>query len=161
MTVKMADKTLTFKDTYSTYEREVKGSPVDQKTYIDINKRFMKFLVKKVLLTFEIALPFKFGYLSIVGKKRKPKLDEDGNIVGLPVDWKATKELWKRDLDAKLRKKKIFHLNPHTDGYSFKWKWSKKILRYKFKTLYSLQLARDNKRAVPILIDKGIKYKTT
>jgi hypothetical protein len=61
-------------------------------------------------------LPWGIGEFSISKKKQRSEyVDKEtgASYKTLPVDWKKTKEKGKR----------IFHLNHHTNGFRFKWKW--------------------------------------
>ena len=100
------------------------------------------------------------GTIYIVGRKPTIRFDEDGKVVGLAPDWVETKKLWDRDPEAKAKKQRVFHTNSHSDGYRFKWNWSKNNVLVENKTLYSLRLTRDNKRIVNSLIEKGVQFIT-
>lgn len=59
-------------------------------------------------------LPWGLGTFSINKKKSKKFVVHDGKEhVNLAIDWAKTKKVGKR----------IYHLNAHTDGYRYKWKW--------------------------------------
>lgn len=61
-------------------------------------------------------LPWGIGEFSITKKKGRTEWTnpETGEThKKLPVDWKKTKE----------KGKYIYHLNHHTNGYKFKWRW--------------------------------------
>lgn len=149
------------RSSYEKYESNSdKDDRVDIKTYTEINKAYNKFLIRKALEGGEITLPSRLGTLSIVGRKPKMRLDEAGNIVGLAPDWVRTKEFWKNNPEAKKEKKILYHTNPHTDGYRYKWVWSKNRVLVENKTLYALRLTRENKRAVHKAIMEGKQFKT-
>lgn len=132
---------------------------VDITDYLKINGMFNKFLMGKVLDGNEIVFPSNLGTLSIVGEKQKIRYDEDGNITGLPVDWKSTREMWEESPETK-NKKYVYFLNSHTDGYRYKYVWNRNTAIVKYKNLYTLKLTRSNKRAVAKKIKKGFPYKT-
>lgn len=102
--------------TYSEYEKIIK----------QINKEYLLYILDT---GYNITLPECFGVL-FVSKKLKGGLGKtlDGKqYVSLPVDWKETM----------LQNKLIYHFNSHTDGYTFKWGWTR---NRKFKTTEIWQL---------------------
>lgn len=147
------------RDTHTHYKKNSE-KPVGYTTYRDINLEFHKFLIKKVLEGFEITLPERLGTLSIRGKKQEIKVGEDGKITGLAPDWVKTKQLWDRNPEAKKEKKLVYHMNRHSDNIRYKYFWSKNRVLIRNKILYSLRMARQNKRAVNQLIMAGKQYKT-
>ena len=58
------------------------------------------------------------------------------NFTYLRVDFKATKDM----------NKTILHLNEHSDGYNYRFRWSKKDMMLKNSSLYELVMTRKNKR---------------
>lgn len=145
------------RDSYKLY-KETAVTPVDIKTYLLICGNFNKFLCKKVLNGHEVTLPSRFGTLAIVGKEQKVRFDEQGNVVGLPPDWKKTKELWARNSKAAKNKTLVYCTNEHTSNIRYKFLWSKKKVIIENKTLYSLRMTRTNKRAVHKLLIEGKEY---
>ncbi len=129
-------------------------------TKIRIANSYMEFLMDKVLDGEEVTLPSRLGTLSIIGKKQKVSLDEDGKIKGLAPDWVKTKQLWDSNPQAKEKKQLLYHTNSHTDNTRYKFFWSKQRILIQNKILYSLKITRDNKRAVHNLILKGKQYIT-
>lgn len=145
------------RDSYRNYKKSSKA-PVNVKEYVKINLLYMKFLLKKVFLGHEVTLPMKMGTLSIRGRKRALKFKEDGSPV-LPVDYAATKALWKRCPECEERKQKVYHTNEHSDGVSYRFFWSKKNIFVMNKEFYSLLMTRTNKRMVSALIkQEGMQY---
>jgi hypothetical protein len=147
------------RDSYKKY-CETTDNPVDIKTYLLITGDYNKFLINKVLEGKEVTLPSRMGTLSILGKKQKVRVDEDGNIQGLAPDWVKTKELWESNPQAAKDKKLVYHINAHTDNVRYKFLWSKSQVLVENKTLYSLRMTRDNKRAVHAMIKQGKQYIT-
>ncbi len=96
----------------------------------------------------DFTMPFRLGSVGIRKQKIKVKMNEDGSIDKryLRPDWKETKELWKRDEEAKKRKQLVFHLNKHFNGYNCKWFWDKSTCAVKNQAAYSLTMTRENKR---------------
>jgi hypothetical protein len=100
------------------------------------------------------------GFLGVKGWRKIPRFDEDGNIVNLQRNQKATNELWEKDPEAKAQRKVIYHFNEHTNGYVYKVMWHKKnmIVTNKFK--YRLLLSRKNKRTIPQILRNDGEFLT-
>ncbi len=129
----MADKRLSLKD------------------YCDINNRFCAFMMDKVLQGDKVELPCNLGHVDVFGRMYDLKLDDTGKPIATCVDWKATKELWKKypEYGKGDNKKMVYHVNEHTDGYRYKFLWDKQATEnVKNKALYSLQPSRANKRTL-------------
>lgn len=137
--------------------KSITKDPIDIKEYIYIANDYNKFLIQQLLTGDQITLPAKMGTLMIVGRKEKITFDENGNP-NLAPDWVKTKALWERNLDAKLQKKLIYHTNEHTNGVIFSAVWGKDKVAIENKRLYSLQLARPNKRAIHKAIKQGMEF---
>ena len=148
------------RSSYKQYKETTTNEIVDSRTYIDYANEFNKFLAEKVIEGYEITLPARLGTLSIIGKKQKIKVDENGKIFGLAPDWVKTKELWDNNPKAKEEKKLLYHTNNHTDNTIYKFLWSKNRILITNKILYSLRMTRDNKRKVHSLVKNSKKYIT-
>lgn len=146
------------KDSYSEYLKLDSKNKVCKKIYGKIAADYNKFLVNKVLQGKEVTLPERIGILSIRGKKQKVRLNEEGKLIGLAPDWVRTKELWDSSVEAKENKQIVYHLNSDTDGVRYKFFWSKMRVPIENKTLYSLRMTRENKRAVHKKIKEGYQY---
>jgi nucleoid DNA-binding protein len=131
--------------------------PVEKKVFLSIFNKFTKFIINKVLGGDEVQL-YRMGFLKIKGKKNKIIYNEDGTVKGISPNWKKTKLLWDSNEEAKKNKKLVYNTNEHSDGIRYSFKWSKTNLILKFKTLYSLRISRDNKRAVSSKIFEGQEY---
>jgi hypothetical protein len=96
----------------------------------------------------DFTMPYRLGSVGIRKQKIRVKMNPDGSIDKryLRPDWKATKELWKRDEEAKKDKRLVFHLNRHFGGYNAKWFWDKSTCIVKNQAAYSLTMSRENKR---------------
>ncbi len=133
---------------YKEYCLERGKKPVSYTTYKKITLTSNQFLSDKILEGKRIKLPFGLSDVFINKYKQEPKT-ENGRI-NLPIDWKKSKELGKR----------VYHLNQHTDGYTFKWFWLKSDAKFKFKDLWSFKAVRKNTRSVnkKIRVD-DVEYK--
>lgn len=145
------------RDSYKHYKSEVKES-VDIKVYLEIASEFMKFIMKKVFDGFEVKLPARLGSFQIIGRKVKPKLNEEGEIANLAPDWVKTKALWESNPKAKLNKELVYCFNEHTNGVRYKFLWSKKNVNVINKGIYSIKFSRANKRKINELVKQGKEY---
>lgn len=144
------------RQSYKTYKNS-SDNAVDVKIYIIIAQKYLRFIMLKVLDGFEVVLPNKMGTLSIRGKKRVVRFNEDGTPI-LPVDYAKTKQLWKDCKECEEKKQILYHTNPHTDGVTYSYFWSKKNIFVDNKEFYSLRMTRDNKRMVSKLVNQGKTY---
>lgn len=145
-----------FNDIYNFYKKNAK-KPVDKETFRSVWSEFAESVTDSIVEGKDFLMPFKIGFLGIRKHKIKVKLNPDGSIDKryLRPDWKATKELWKKDEQAKERKQLVFHLNKHFNGYNCKWHWDKKGCRIVNQTAYSLVMTRQNKRKLAKAIFEG------
>jgi len=81
-----------------------------------------------ILENFEFKIPYGLGKLSMVQKKVKFKLDENGELKtkNLAVNYKETNQLWKENPEAREKKTLIFFTNEHTNGNRMSYLWSKR-----------------------------------
>ena len=146
-------------DTYKSYKEKYE-EPISKKDYVDLNSLYNKFLLGKVLQGEIVTLPANIGDLAIIGKKRKITFDENGEIKGVGVDWVKTKALRERSETARLERKRVFYTNSHSDGFVYKYLWTKKGYLIENKNLYSLKLTRTNTRTLSNLILSGREFTT-
>jgi hypothetical protein len=106
----------------------------------------------------EVKLPSKMGIIKVSGKRVPIKFDEDGKLKGQSPDWAETKKLWANKPEAKENKQMIYHLNEHTDGVRYKFKWSKERMIVTNKYYYTMIFSRLNKRKLSVLIQDGMEY---
>lgn len=116
--------------------------------YCAILSDFNKAIIGEIIYdNFEFILPARLGTLSIVKIKPTVRVDKKTGKIGysLPINWKATKELWADDIEAKEKKILVRHLNEHTNGYLCKWRYSKHKATYRWKSAYSFLMCRPSK----------------
>ena len=72
---------------------------IDRALYGKIVEFFHSRISDEIMLdNFEFKMPARMGTLGIRKRKPKVRFDENGKLVNnMPVDWKATKELWEED----------------------------------------------------------------
>ena len=131
---------------------------ISYKDFIKLNRGFMMFIKNKILDGESVVLPVKSGKIEIIGKKVKPLLI-DGKLSGLAPDWVSTKELWKKDPEAKKNKKLIYHFNEHTNGIRYSIHWYKLYTGARYRSLYAFYAVRTFKREIWKRIMGGKEYR--
>ena len=131
------------------YYKSYSDSPLPYNVFTSVWKDFIGKVTSDIVeYGKDFTMPFRLGSVGIRKKKIKVKMNDDGSIDKryLRPDWKATKELWENDEEAKEKKQLVFHLNKHFGGYNAKWFWDKSTCSVKNQTAYSLTMTRENKR---------------
>ena len=126
----------TLRQSYKEYDDFYK---VGYKKYRSICEEFNKMIIDEILLNAkEFKMPYRLGTLRILKKEMNYSVSKNK----LKIDWYETNKY----------KKTIYHLNDHTDGFNYRWFWSKKKAIIKNKTIYSFQATRTNKRRLATLL---------
>lgn len=120
--------------TLTHFYRDYRGQNKD--THFDIDQGEYKFLVKlilkeileEVLSGSTVKFPINLGEFYIYKKRQKRK----------PIDWMNTKKYGKY----------IYHLNLHSDGLIFRYRWNKTKARFINKSIYEFRPSRKNARAL-------------
>lgn len=135
----------TLPDMYKEYMVEYKDNElyaIEYKLYVILIEEFYKRLMEEILLRGSMfKLPYRMGYLRV----NKRKINYNHKIA---VDWATTNKIGK----------KVYHLNDHTKGFKFFFKWNKSNIIFKYKSLYRLVLTREHKRNLAKLIKSGHDY---
>lgn len=137
------------KQIYRFYRRKA-DKPVDFHTFKRVWEAFVGEVITNIIMRGKDFLMPSLGTVGIRKQKVIVAMTPDGDIDKryLRPDWKATKELWKKDEEAKKNKQLVFHLNKHFNGYNCKWYWDKFTCDVINNTAYSLIMTRTNKRAL-------------
>jgi hypothetical protein len=77
---------------------------------------------------------------------------------GVAIDWPSTKKLWSICPECKEREQKVYHLNEHTSGISYRMIWANRGMLVPHKILYALVFTRKNKRTGAKLFASGKEY---
>jgi len=101
---------------------------------------FTEIINKIIFEGYEYNMPSKLGSILILKKKITP--NKDNLTKYYPTDYKATKDLWASNPEAKEKRILIKHLNRHTNGYLMKIHYNKFNAMYKNKTVYQFIPAR-------------------
>jgi hypothetical protein len=141
---------------------------VDYKTYCSVIREFNNKLAEALINeALEFTMPYRLGKLRIKKFKQNIRLDVNGDIdkKNMPVDWKSTKELWKKEYPGKTMeeirkiegKKRIFHLNEHTSGYRCKLHWDKIGCNVRNNRIYSAMFTFSNRRKLASMLKTDCK----
>lgn len=131
------------------YYKSYSDNPVSEKIFVAAWKSFITQVTDGMVYEGrDFIMPFRLGPVGIRKQKIIVVLNKDGTIDKryLRPDWKATKELWNKDAQAKEKKQIVFHLNKHFNGFNCKWFWDKSTCSVPNQSAYALVMTRDNKR---------------
>lgn len=101
---------------------------ITQKEHNSILKDLNKAIIEIIILeNFEFKIPCQLGLLSMQQKPIAYKLDDEGELITkrLAVNYKALRELWSTDEEAKKSKTLVFHVNDNTNGNKMLYFWDK------------------------------------
>lgn len=135
---KRKKKSITLDNIYYTYPYRYNNKSkyyISKKQYKDISKDFYAMLSEMIVNGFTYKLPSRIGEISIVKFKSNKR----------SIDWKKTNELYGEENKVSSEKKRVYHTNTHSEGYSARWWWE--ASRWlKFNTLYRFKPTRYNNR---------------
>lgn len=114
---------------------------IDFSTYRAIVFDYFKYIRDQIFDGKEFKLPYRLGSIQII--KHKPK-EYTGK--SLRYDWQAMKQLGK----------KVYYLNEWTNGYKYRYFWSKKDCIFPNKTRYMFIASRANKRDLAKVLKAGL-----
>jgi hypothetical protein len=142
---KNAHAAYTLEDYYLSYKEHIGNNRIyhiSKRKFYDIVKDYNQYISEQVILkSRDMKLPARLGSISVI--KHKPKKFDSES---LRVDFKSTKELGKL----------VLHLNEHSDGYNYRFRWNKSDIVVPNRSFYEFITTRANKR----LLAKVIKEKT-
>lgn len=145
----MNDSQYGMRDYYNFFIKNNPFVKITRKEYNEIISEFNSNLAPYAIKEKGLQLPYRLGKLEILKTKRKAYLDKEGNLRNnIPIDWKATNELWEKQPSLKESKVLIRHNNTHTNDYVFKIYYVKKTAIYKNKSIYFFSPVRDFSRGL-------------
>jgi len=142
------------------FYKQSASRPTDFRTFKRVWETFIDQVIDSIILEGRDFVMPSLGTLGIRKQKVIVVMTPDGDIDKryLRPDWKATKELWARDADAKARKQLVFHLNKHFNGFNVKWFWDKRTCTVPNHSAYNITMSRANKRRLSRVIhDENIE----
>jgi len=118
-----------------------------------------------VYKAYTFIIPYRLGSLRVRRITPEIRFFPDGKLDYknslMRVDWKATKDYWENNSEAREKKIKIYHKNLHTRGDITKPYWDKYSSNVKNRTVYKFKAVRDFDRMIPKALksgDKSIDY---
>lgn len=149
------------KDYYKFFKKNYPEIDLPRQKFNDIISSYNEALASYIIDNLTYTLPFRLGKIEILKDKREIYIDpKTGKVKNtFPVDWKATKELWNKDLEAKKSKILIRYKNLKTGGYVFRIHYNVKTALYKGKTVYKFKPVRSFARALAARINDYSKDK--
>lgn len=134
-------KSHTIKDFYKSYQEYVADNPlyqIEYKTFREIITDYFQYLRDQIIEEGrEVKLPCRLGSLYVI--KHRPK-HLDGR--SLRVDYYSTKKYGKL----------MYHLNEHSDGYKYRFRWDRRECNVPNRSKYNLVMTRQNKRRLASII---------
>lgn len=136
----------TYSHMYQEYLKEYKDdklySSIEYPVFVELCNEFYKGIMDSILVKNTLyKMPHRMGSIRVI--KRKVKPDH-----GIAVDW----------VNSVKYKKKIVHLNEHSNGYKYLFKWFKNVAIFTNQGHYRLVFTRANKRRMASLIKSGVDY---
>jgi hypothetical protein len=127
-----------------------KKQKIDKQLFAKIAKETNQEIINLIIeKNFEYLMPCNLGILSIKKALAVPRLRKDGKLASnLTMDYKATRELWLTNPEARALKKKVFNLNEHSNGFRYSFYWSKKESTAMGKSVYMFKTVRANSRLI-------------
>lgn len=145
-------------DSYHKYYKKKYENTVSISEYRRVLNAFHQLVMKHVIEDGDLVyLPLRLGVLCIKGIVCKPRL-KNGRIIGIPIRWSKTRELWEGSPEARERKQLVYCTNEHTGGVRYKFLWNTYKVFARFKNLYTFRASRANKRAVYKAVLNGKEY---
>lgn len=139
----MQNRSLTIVDFYKQFTVDNPELDVEYKLYRALLEDMFKLMSEDILMrSKELKMPYNLGTIQVI--KYKPK---NYNSKSLSVDFVNTNKYGKT----------IYHLNDHSNGYKYRFYWSKLVSKIKNKTKYGLVMTRANKRLLASLIKNNKK----
>lgn len=133
-------------DYYKFYKKN-SDNPVSSRLFNDIiteyNTEIKNLIIEKNLV---YQLPYLGFEIILKKQKRVPRIKDGKLINNIPPDWKATKELWEKDEEAKEKKLLVRYDNYHTSNYIYRIYFKKFKSKIRNKSLFKFQPNRSFKR---------------
>lgn len=129
-----------YKNNYNKVDKEKFSKVID-----DFNKEIIKAIIEDNL---EYTVPYLNIEISIRKHKRKPTIKNGQLINNVPIDWKATKELWEKDPEAKEKNIRVRFRNSHTNNYVFRIYCKKFKCNIRNKSLFKFKPSRIFQRSL-------------
>jgi len=148
-------------DFFNYYNSLYKGTKHQLKNseFRKIIRLFNEALMNEIIFkAYDFNMPYKIGKLCIRKSKTKNKIKDGKVIIKHPIDWKATKNLWEEDEEARLSKKLVRIDNSHSDNYICRFRYKIGNSKSTNCLAYAFKATRPNKITLSkVLKDKNLK----
>ena len=134
-----------FKYYKSKTERPKQSRVIYNKVITDFNNEIQRLIIEENLI---YQFPGVNMELMLKKEKRKPRIVNGKLINNLPINWKATNELWNKDPEAKEKKLLVRLHNSHTASHVFRIYCKKFKSNLKSRGLYKWKTIRTMARAL-------------
>lgn len=141
------------KESFYKFRKSFPEIKVDLKQFNDVLKSHGRHFTEHILQTGDrLKFSFGLGYLTICGYKKMKEITKNGKTINnLAVDWSQTLKLWSECEECKERKQLIRHLNHHTQGYNYYWRWTG-VSMIKLYFIWTFKLNREHSRKLNIYL---------
>lgn len=151
------------KELYKEYKL-ISKNPVPYRVYADFLKEYNDRIIKAIIYeNLEYKMGYRLGYLRLQKRKKVPFF-KDGKLIKdhINPDWKRTKDYWTKEypgltseeIKAISNKKVLLHHNDHSNGYSVRFYWDKKMSNVKNQSCYIFKATRTAKEDLARFIKK-------
>ena len=127
------------------------GRPVTEHEFYSIVRKVNKLLAEGMAKGETVYLPHKMGGFELRKLEKRARFYHGKLIVGYPVDWKSTWELWSKDAEAYDDKILVRFEN----RFIYYIKYNKQYANYKNQSFFEFTLNRNIKRALSENINNG------
>lgn len=133
---------------FNYYVKNYKGTVNTYSKFAEVlNKINQAFANEFADTGYEIKLPKRMGMMCISKRKGIVWINNEGKVCSnRPINYKATKELWANNSEAKEKKQVIRLENKHTDGYQFRIYYKRVVANYRNKSIYTINPNRTMSR---------------
>lgn len=144
-------------DYYKHFVKETGADHISRIKFSEILKEFNNHVRDRISTKgAEFIMPNRIGKIELRKINTEVKIGDDGKIINnLPTNWKATRELWAENENAREKRTKIRYTNEHTDGHTFRIFFKKSKANFKNKSIFKMQFNRYLKRQLSRSIFAG------
>lgn len=129
------------------------GEPIPISNFSRIIQAMNLHLIDKFYKGHDIKLPYRLGSIELRKYIARVEFSKGEIQTNLPVNWKATKELWAEDEESRINKTLV----RYEEDFIYKILYNKKGAVYKNKLFYMMVFARAFKRGLkPRIKEEGL-----
>ena len=151
------------KESFYQFKKNFPEIKITYDVFLKILKIHASYFASHILETGDLLkLPYGMGTLTVAKYKKAAVryTKKKQAINNLPPDWAKTHQLWKECEECKEKKQMVFHLNNHTEGYSYYWRWNINKVTIKSPYIWSFSMNREFSRGLSkLLLSQNSKYK--